>query len=124
MRAVFEKVTYRPQENHMVLLSPPRKSVSGLDISSLTLKKSHCSGVWSLPVTSHPLEKQNEYIDTCAVCSPKHCIHFSVHKTIFTMLVLYIPSKEETFRERVAHAPSAGVATLRCSLADEKHFCF
>ena len=41
-----------------------------------------------------------------------------------SLLVLYIPSKEETFRERVAHAPSAGVATLRCSLADEKHFCF
>ena len=72
----------------MVLLSPPRKSVSGLDLSSLTLQKSHYSGVWSLAVTSHPLEKQSEYIDTCAICSPKDCIHFSVHKIIFTSIQL------------------------------------
>ena len=88
MRAEFEKVTYRPQENHMVLLSPPRKSVSGLDLSSLTLQKSHYSGAWSLAVTSHPLEKQNEYTDTCAICSPKDCIHFSVRKIIFTSVQL------------------------------------
>lgn len=65
MRARFEKVTYRPQENHMVLLSLLRKSVSGLDLSSLTLQKSYCSGVCSFTVTLHPLEKQNEYRHLC-----------------------------------------------------------
>lgn len=84
MIAGFEKVTYRPQENQIVLLPHPRRTISRMDLSSLTLKISHSSDVWSLAMTSHPLEKQNEYINTCAIFYQKDCLNFSVYKIIFT----------------------------------------